>query len=255
MDPFPKEGEGAAAGEPSRGAAPSSGVVVQVREKKGPLRAAIPYMPFPVAVICLFLNTFVPGLGKEPRSSGRSGRCGRTDGTGVGGGTAGGGTRCPHLPLLCWGSRTPPQRQLSPTAPREGMEGGKEGRKAGSSEPLRRGGKFCGGSGERWPPPPRGPRGSGPAGSRGAEGRPSPRGSAGALPRPTCFVEDGVTCCSRTAGRERRPGRLPVCPPPRGGAWLCDPARQRPVSGAEPPCAFPPVPSPQSGHGPALGTV
>ncbi|NXP55912.1 STUM protein, partial [Heliornis fulica] len=58
-----KDGESAAAGEPSRGAAPSSGVVVQVREKKGPLRAAIPYMPFPVAVICLFLNTFVPGLG------------------------------------------------------------------------------------------------------------------------------------------------------------------------------------------------
>ncbi|XP_069656124.1 protein stum homolog isoform X1 [Haliaeetus albicilla] len=63
MDPFPKDGESAAAGEPSRGSAPSSGVVVQVREKKGPLRAAIPYMPFPVAVICLFLNTFVPGLG------------------------------------------------------------------------------------------------------------------------------------------------------------------------------------------------
>ncbi|KAJ1158050.1 hypothetical protein NDU88_010746 [Pleurodeles waltl] len=41
----------------------ASGVVVQVREKKGPLRAAIPYMPFPVAVVCLFLNTFVPGLG------------------------------------------------------------------------------------------------------------------------------------------------------------------------------------------------
>lgn len=38
---------------------------MQVREKKGPLRAAIPYMPFPVAVICLFLNTFVPGLGKK----------------------------------------------------------------------------------------------------------------------------------------------------------------------------------------------
>uniref|UniRef100_A0A673MD81 Stum, mechanosensory transduction mediator homolog n=1 Tax=Sinocyclocheilus rhinocerous TaxID=307959 RepID=A0A673MD81_9TELE len=34
-----------------------------IREKKGALRAAIPYMPFPVAVICLFLNTFVPGLG------------------------------------------------------------------------------------------------------------------------------------------------------------------------------------------------
>ncbi|XP_016392954.1 protein stum homolog [Sinocyclocheilus rhinocerous] len=33
------------------------------KEKKGALRAAIPYMPFPVAVICLFLNTFVPGLG------------------------------------------------------------------------------------------------------------------------------------------------------------------------------------------------
>ncbi|KPP59369.1 hypothetical protein Z043_122717 [Scleropages formosus] len=47
-----------------RGAISSaSGVVVQVREKKGPLRAAIPCMPFPVAVICLFLNTFVPGLG------------------------------------------------------------------------------------------------------------------------------------------------------------------------------------------------
>ncbi|XP_055005535.1 protein stum homolog [Boleophthalmus pectinirostris] len=39
------------------------GVVVAVREKKGPLRAAIPTMPFPLAVICLFLNTFIPGLG------------------------------------------------------------------------------------------------------------------------------------------------------------------------------------------------
>uniref|UniRef100_A0A3Q2Z5A4 Stum, mechanosensory transduction mediator homolog n=1 Tax=Hippocampus comes TaxID=109280 RepID=A0A3Q2Z5A4_HIPCM len=39
------------------------GVVVEVREKKGPLRAAIPTMPFPLAVICLFLNTFIPGLG------------------------------------------------------------------------------------------------------------------------------------------------------------------------------------------------
>ncbi|XP_054370268.1 protein stum homolog isoform X1 [Molothrus ater] len=64
MEPSPKDGESAAAAEPGRGGtAPSSGVVVQVREKKGPLRAAIPYMPFPVAVICLFLNTFVPGLG------------------------------------------------------------------------------------------------------------------------------------------------------------------------------------------------
>lgn len=40
------------------------GVVVEVREKKGTLRAAIPTMPFPVAVICLFLNTFIPGLGE-----------------------------------------------------------------------------------------------------------------------------------------------------------------------------------------------
>ncbi|XP_056151102.1 protein stum homolog [Lampris incognitus] len=39
------------------------GVVIEVREKKGPLRAAIPTMPFPLAVICLFLNTFIPGLG------------------------------------------------------------------------------------------------------------------------------------------------------------------------------------------------
>ncbi|XP_077196974.1 protein stum homolog isoform X2 [Paroedura picta] len=66
MDHGPKEGDsaGAATGDAGRGAGSSSGgVVVQVREKKGPLRAAIPYMPFPVAVICLFLNTFVPGLG------------------------------------------------------------------------------------------------------------------------------------------------------------------------------------------------
>lgn len=45
------------------------GVVVEVREKKGPLRAAIPTMPFPVAVICLFLNTFIPGLGELDVSS------------------------------------------------------------------------------------------------------------------------------------------------------------------------------------------
>ncbi|XP_072847088.2 protein stum homolog [Pogona vitticeps] len=70
MDRGAKEGDsaGPAAGEAARGAVASAasssgGVVVQVREKKGPLRAAIPYMPFPVAVICLFLNTFVPGLG------------------------------------------------------------------------------------------------------------------------------------------------------------------------------------------------
>ncbi|XP_072104204.1 protein stum homolog [Mobula birostris] len=39
------------------------GTVVRVREKKGRLRAAIPYMPFPLAVFCLFLNTFIPGMG------------------------------------------------------------------------------------------------------------------------------------------------------------------------------------------------
>ncbi|KAM5204815.1 protein stum homolog isoform 2-T2 [Hipposideros larvatus] len=63
MEPSHKDAETAAAAADPRGASSSSGVVVQVREKKGPLRAAIPYMPFPVAVICLFLNTFVPGLG------------------------------------------------------------------------------------------------------------------------------------------------------------------------------------------------
>ncbi|XP_063470043.1 protein stum homolog isoform X3 [Symphalangus syndactylus] len=68
MEPSLKDAETAAAAAAvaaadPRGASSSSGVVVQVREKKGPLRAAIPYMPFPVAVICLFLNTFVPGLG------------------------------------------------------------------------------------------------------------------------------------------------------------------------------------------------
>ena len=64
MEPSHKDAETAAAAADPRAASSSSGVVVQVREKKGPLRAAIPYMPFPVAVICLFLNTFVPGLGK-----------------------------------------------------------------------------------------------------------------------------------------------------------------------------------------------
>lgn len=52
-------GSKAVVGAPTAG----GGVVVEVREKKGPLRAAIPTMPFPLAVICLFLNTFIPGLG------------------------------------------------------------------------------------------------------------------------------------------------------------------------------------------------
>ncbi|XP_048193402.1 protein stum homolog isoform X1 [Perognathus longimembris pacificus] len=63
MEPSPKEPEAAAAAAEARAAPASSGVVVQVREKKGPLRAAIPCLPFPLAVLCLFLNTFVPGLG------------------------------------------------------------------------------------------------------------------------------------------------------------------------------------------------
>lgn len=54
-------GAKAVAGAPVAG----GGVVVEVREKKGRLRAAIPTMPFPLAVICLFLNTFIPGLGKS----------------------------------------------------------------------------------------------------------------------------------------------------------------------------------------------
>lgn len=81
MEPSHKDPETAAAvgtAADPRGASSSSGVVVQVREKKGPLRAAIPYMPFPVAVLCLFLNTFVPGLGKNggPRSPGQTGGAG-----------------------------------------------------------------------------------------------------------------------------------------------------------------------------------
>lgn len=88
MEPSHKDAETAAAvaAADPRGASSSSGVVVQVREKKGPLRAAIPYMPFPVAVICLFLNTFVPGLGKtrRPRPLRPGPRCGKVDREGMG---------------------------------------------------------------------------------------------------------------------------------------------------------------------------
>lgn len=67
-----KPGDGlrakAVAGAPVAG----GGVVVEVREKKGPLRAAIPTMPFPLAVICLFLNTFIPGLGESATTPGPS---------------------------------------------------------------------------------------------------------------------------------------------------------------------------------------
>lgn len=60
-----KTGDGLGAKAAVGAATPGGGVVVEVREKKGPLRAAIPTMPFPLAVICLFLNTFIPGLGKS----------------------------------------------------------------------------------------------------------------------------------------------------------------------------------------------
>lgn len=43
----------------------SKGVIVEVREKRGVLRSAIPTMPFPLAVFCLVLNTFLPGMGKH----------------------------------------------------------------------------------------------------------------------------------------------------------------------------------------------
>ncbi|XP_078256084.1 protein stum homolog [Rhinoraja longicauda] len=41
----------------------STGVVVEVREKRSKLRLAIPTMPFPLAVFCFVLNTFLPGMG------------------------------------------------------------------------------------------------------------------------------------------------------------------------------------------------
>ncbi|XP_026196465.1 protein stum homolog isoform X2 [Anabas testudineus] len=60
---FVKSGENLGAKTVTGTSTAGGGVVVEVREKKGPLRAAIPTMPFPLAVICLFLNTFIPGLG------------------------------------------------------------------------------------------------------------------------------------------------------------------------------------------------
>lgn len=109
MEPSHKDAETAAAAAAvaaadPRGASSSSGVVVQVREKKGPLRAAIPYMPFPVAVICLFLNTFVPGLGKTRRPrplrpGPRRGRAGK-EGTGRDPRGAPTGGKCVRRPAL-----------------------------------------------------------------------------------------------------------------------------------------------------------
>lgn len=59
-----KTGENLGAKSVTGASVAGGGVVVEVREKKGPLRAAIPTMPFPLAVVCLFLNTFIPGLGE-----------------------------------------------------------------------------------------------------------------------------------------------------------------------------------------------
>ena len=41
-----------------------AGRIIEVREKKGFLQAAIPTVPVWVAWICLFLNVFLPGFGK-----------------------------------------------------------------------------------------------------------------------------------------------------------------------------------------------
>lgn len=248
MDPCPKDGESAAAGEPGRGAAPSSGVVVQVREKKGPLRAAIPYMPFPVAVICLFLNTFVPGLGKELRSRGR------------------GGSAQPErwrVPLLS------PGRRVSVRS----RPGSRTGRHRGGNFPRRRRGdsgrdgaclcapaeSFAAGAGSgrlRRGVPGERPGGESlgrPAGQRPrtAEGtravrappRPSPLlgAAAGGAPRPR---RDGV--CFAGSRRGRVPGARGTRTPPAsaaGRASLCDSARQRLVSGLSiPALSHPSVP-------------
>ena len=41
-----------------------TGRIVEVREKKGLMHAAIPVVPVWFAWICLFFNVFVPGFGK-----------------------------------------------------------------------------------------------------------------------------------------------------------------------------------------------
>ncbi len=48
----------------AKGVSSTKGVIVSVREKHGSFRAAVPCMPFPMAVICCLLNIFTPGLGK-----------------------------------------------------------------------------------------------------------------------------------------------------------------------------------------------
>lgn len=80
-------------------------MVVHVHEKKGPLPAAIPYMPFPVAVTCLFLNAAAQSPeGRQRRGRGEPlGRCLRglvlRPGPPAGGGVAGPLARLP-VPAL-----------------------------------------------------------------------------------------------------------------------------------------------------------
>ena len=42
----------------------TKGVIVDVKEKHGSFRAAVPCMPLPMAIICCILNLFTPGLGE-----------------------------------------------------------------------------------------------------------------------------------------------------------------------------------------------
>ena len=49
-----------------------AGRIIEVREKKGFLQAAIPVVPVWFAWICLFINVFLPGVGKFRRHNATS---------------------------------------------------------------------------------------------------------------------------------------------------------------------------------------
>ncbi|CAM9884992.1 protein stum homolog [Lampetra fluviatilis] len=57
------EAGGGTGGGRGAGDAATGGVVIRVKEKKGPLRAAIPRMPMLAAVLCLLCNMVIPGSG------------------------------------------------------------------------------------------------------------------------------------------------------------------------------------------------